>query len=428
MVHLFDKGFKQYFGNQQSFLDSLTVLENGVGGRVRHFVPADSGDDWFDRHGQAHPPPVLPPNMVRGALLWDLQANSTRVFVTAHRWPAELNFGRDIGCQMSGIGGEIPQQLLEPYGQLPTPQVPKIFVINSVQHQLVSDFGTPVSEKYELPPFVSHADIGKQLLARLELRNWLDEFVTGLPSPFDRRNLFAKPTLVELRNGFLHPGGVRLLNALDPNQTHFPVLDKATLNEFCAGPYLADLAPSYISAYRHKELERTQAYLNLANYHGSRRQLSQYIEAWSFDQVRQTRNWFGIWPGASAANTLPWQPVRILVLPNLPSRYTARESHSVILAYVPDNWPLVSPALGFRTQANQRIQMFLCGPRQPGKCKVGARTVNGCAHVATAVHICGVLAHDPTMFRTRWRNINYLDARRGRAPAHTTELLAGLAN
>ena len=72
MVQLFDKGFKQYFGNQQSFLDSLTALENGVGGRVRHFVPADSGDDWFDRHGKAHPPPVLPPNMVRGALLWDL--------------------------------------------------------------------------------------------------------------------------------------------------------------------------------------------------------------------------------------------------------------------------------------------------------------------------------------------------------------------
>ena len=26
-IHLFDKGFKQYFGNQVSFLDTLTAIE-----------------------------------------------------------------------------------------------------------------------------------------------------------------------------------------------------------------------------------------------------------------------------------------------------------------------------------------------------------------------------------------------------------------
>ena len=99
VIHLVDKGFKQYFGNQRSFLDELTTLEAGLGGRVRHFSPADAGDDWFDRVGVPHPVPVTP--LERGKLLFDLQANSTRAFCTGHRWPVELSNGRDWGtCKM----------------------------------------------------------------------------------------------------------------------------------------------------------------------------------------------------------------------------------------------------------------------------------------------------------------------------------------
>jgi hypothetical protein len=429
VIHLFDKGFKQYFGNLLSFLDALTALEVGVGGRVRHFLPADSGDDWYDRIGQSHPPPVTPPNLDRGKLLWEVQANSTRAFCTAHRWVAEANFGRDWGCKMTGSRGEIPQQLLEPYNKRPTPQVPQIYVVNAVHHQLVADFATPVREVYELPQNVSHADIGRQMLERLELLNWLDPLRTGAPSPFNRQNIFSKPTLLELRQGFRQQNqGVMMVNCLDPNQTHFPRLSTAELNEFCAGSYLAGLAPSYVSSYRHKELERNQAYLNLATYHQNRSQLSQTIDGWMFDQVQPPRNWYGVWPGRARPNTTPWQPVRILVVAKIPSRYTSSQSHTAVLAFVPDNWPLVIPAPGFKSQANQRIQMFICGPRMPGKCKVGARTCSCCAHVATAVYICGVLAHNHGLFRTKWRNINYLDAGAGRAPAHTTDILTGLAN
>ena len=428
VIHLFDKGFKQYFGNQVSFLDTLTAIEVGTGGRVKHFVPSDTNDDWYDRVGQSHPPPVTPPNLDRGALLWDVQANSTRAFCTAHRWTAEANFGRDFGCKMTGSRGEIPQQLLDPYGKQPTPQVPKIYVVNAVHHQLMADFATPVTEQYELPPTVSHADIGRQMLERLELPNWLDPFRTGHPSPFDRQNLFSRPTLVDLRLGFQHPGGIRMVNCLDPHVTHFPRLSNADLNELCAGPYLPGLAPSYVSSYRHRELQRNQAYLNLANYHGDHGQLSQNIEGWWFDQIQPPRNWHGVWPGMTTPNTTPWQPARILTVANIPSRYTASQSHTVILAYVPDNWPLVSPAPGFKSPANQRILMYLCGPRVPGKCKVGARTCGCCAHVATAAYICGLLAHNHGLFRTTWRNINYLDSGAGRAPAHTTDILTGLAN
>ena len=52
--------------------------------------------------------------------------------------------------RLSGSRGEIPKQLLEPYGKHPTPQVPEIYVVNAVHHQLVADYGTPVHEVYPL--------------------------------------------------------------------------------------------------------------------------------------------------------------------------------------------------------------------------------------------------------------------------------------
>ena len=85
---------------------------------------------------------------------------------------------------MTGGRDEIPQQLMEPYGKQPTPQVSKIFIVNAAHHQFVYDFATPVSETYRLPPNVSPDDIGRQMVIRLELHNWLDPRRTGLPSPF----------------------------------------------------------------------------------------------------------------------------------------------------------------------------------------------------------------------------------------------------
>ena len=52
--------------------------------------------------------------------------------------------------RLSGSREEIPQQLLEPYGKQPTPQVPEIYVVNAGHHQLVAGYGTPVHEVYPL--------------------------------------------------------------------------------------------------------------------------------------------------------------------------------------------------------------------------------------------------------------------------------------
>ena len=114
-------------------------------------------------------------------------------------------------------------------------------MVNAVHHHLI-DYGTPLSEVYELPPNVNHANIGKQMLARFEVLNWLDHFVNG-PSSFDRPNIFSRPIRAALRQELLRQNfGVTMVNCLDPAQTLFPRVTPAELNEFCAGPYVADLA------------------------------------------------------------------------------------------------------------------------------------------------------------------------------------------
>ena len=74
------------------------------------------------------------------------------------------------------------------------------------------------------------------MLDRLELENWLDPFRTGSPSPFNRPNLFAKPTQLELRRGLRQLNGARMVNCLDPNLTHFPQMTPLKLNELWGWP------------------------------------------------------------------------------------------------------------------------------------------------------------------------------------------------
>ena len=80
------RGFKRFFGRGQglTFEQKLQQIEQGTGGRVIHRMPSDVNDDWFDGVGVPHPRPVTPPNMDN--LLLEVQLNSTRVYVTSHRY------------------------------------------------------------------------------------------------------------------------------------------------------------------------------------------------------------------------------------------------------------------------------------------------------------------------------------------------------
>ena len=153
-----------------------------------------------------------------------------------------------------------------------------------------------------------------------------------------------------------------MVNCLNTNQTGFPQLTLNELKELSGGPYTVNLAPSYLSSYRVRQAD-TLAYINLATYHQQRTQALVNMPGWVFDQQAVPNNWFGVWPGCTTQNVKPWEPIRIMVLPKIPSRYKSNCDHSVSVAYVPSHLPVQHPTPGFSTQNLQRIKMWFCGPR-----------------------------------------------------------------
>ena len=64
-------------------------------------------------------------------------------------------------------------------------------------------------------------------MGRAQLSNFLDPYVTGLPTGFAANNLFKKPSQAQQA-----VAGWTRANLLDPRQTGFPAVDKQMLNEF----------------------------------------------------------------------------------------------------------------------------------------------------------------------------------------------------
>ena len=209
---------------------------------------------------------------------------------------------------------------------------------------------------------VSLADVFRGLLLRLPHPNWLDPLRTGEPSPFNRPNLFAHPTALQLRQGWQNIGGVRLVNCMNIQQTGFPQLSEQELKEAFGGPYLFNIAPSYLTSMR-ANVARNMAYVNLQAWHASHSQMNNFLPGWVFDQMLPPRNWHGTWPECTTPNSLPWEPVRILCLPRIPSRYKSNCEHTVVIAYVPTQLQLRNPTLGLSSPNLQRLKMWICGPR-----------------------------------------------------------------
>ena len=58
-----------------------------------------------------------------------------------------------------------------------------------------------------------------------------------------------------------------------------------------------------------------------------------------------------------------WEPVSIVTLPRLASRYKSTCEHTVLVAFVPAHLPVMRQTVGFTGQGLHRIKMFICGPR-----------------------------------------------------------------
>ena len=100
---------------------------------------------------------------------------------------------------------------------------------------------------------------------------------------------------------------------------------------------------------------------------------------------------------------------------------------NVVIASLPDQDPAGDGPnpFGFSSPNLGRILMWCCGPRNAAGCIPGSRTVTPCVHVMTALHLAGVLAHDPN---EHWRcgsNRNYLKASDPLPGAHGRDILQG---
>ena len=194
---------------------------------------------------------------------------------------------------------------------------------------------------------VSLAQIYRGGLDRITELNWIDPQRTGTPPPFNR-DPFARPTAAELARawGGNNMGGVRLVNLLNPAQTGFPPLSLDELKELSGGPYLLNLARSYMTSYRVNVMQN-QPYVNLNHFHNSRSQANGFMLGYMFDQQLPPANWYGVWPGCQTPNTKLWEPVRFLTLPRLPSRYRSQADHTIVIAFVPEGLPVL-PFTGSR--------------------------------------------------------------------------------
>ena len=131
MVHLFDRGFKRFFGRGAglSFPAKLHNIEQQTGGRVIARFPCDIGEDWYDEIGNRQPTPVPSPNLGNVLLPMEVLLNSSRMFCTSHRGCSERGFASDWIARILGSRDAIPHQYLQPYGKPPTPEVMRMYVL-----------------------------------------------------------------------------------------------------------------------------------------------------------------------------------------------------------------------------------------------------------------------------------------------------------
>ena len=412
VVILMDLGYKGWFVNQQAtFTDTLDQINIQQQGRVNYRFPPSSRDRWYNSQGIQQPPPVplagvnSPPTP-----LLEVSANSGCIFCTKFRGAAEWVFLRVWQDRILGRGDKIWHQYLEEYGKPPAPHTPKIMVLLQNHLALSHQFKKPHSPMFELPPGITRKNIGEMLIGRLELHNFLDPLRTNLG--WLRNDIFGRTLQAErVRNG----GVVREGNAMDRRFTQFPIISSAMINEMGGGSYQASLTRQYTTAFRRTEVtQQAGPWVDIDTFHQLREQPLQDLPCSTFDQVQPPLGWIG-----------PWQPIRIMRISDIPSRFTNAGRHCVIIAYVPDHvpadpnqnlpalpgWHLQYPGLGYCSQELQRIIMFCCGPRACVRhiCPIGARTVVPCGHTLFCVYAAGLLSHDPGAFVTTHQRVNYID-------------------
>ena len=125
---------------------------------------------------------------------------------------------------------------------------------------------------------------------------------------------------------------VTWVNILDQHATLLPQFGEEFLIDMCSGPYQVSLASGYGSAYQVEDTIAQQGpgggYINPQNFHNVAQQMPADIPGYFYDQHMQ--------PGGWDANRFgPFEPFRILVIPEIPSRYRSGQDYKVLMIF----WP-----------------------------------------------------------------------------------------
>ena len=104
----------------------------------------------------------------------------------------------------------------------------------------------------------------------------------------------------------------------------------------------------------------------------------------------------------------PWEPVNILLVPELPSKHHGGKEYKVVLMYVPSSLPVQNNWMGYRGNAS-RLKAICCGPSKSNACPAGARTVSPCAHSATVLFYGCCLMNSPHLFKSTHSTVNIVD-------------------
>ena len=147
--------------------------------------------------------------------------------------------------------------------------------------------------------------------------------------------------------------------------------------------------------------------------------MPQYIPCYIFRQEQPPLNY-------DQARFGPWQPVTVMLVPEIQSKHKRSTQYKVVVMYVPTSTPIVHHNwMGYRDHESSRIKAVCCGKSAANSCPVGARTVSPCSHGAFALFAACCVATNPQLFNSTHTTLNMLDPGNGLPLAYAADLFAG---
>ena len=193
----------------------------------------------------------------------------------------------------------------------------------------------------------------------------------------------------------------------DSADLEFPTIAQRNITMVTIGSYHIRISKRYLTDIRQKEISDfidenlEDGSIDWDNYDCLMAALPDSVPIHFIDQTDEPEGWdeqlFG-----------PWFARRLLFV-GIPSMHSPSKMHKVVIAYIPDSWPLPSGfrnRLGFTQDGLKRIVEFACVGKD---CRVGYRLNGSCAHVTAALLLVSVYGKDENSFESTYKPLHLID-------------------